>query len=233
MPNHVMNILTIKGSKERVREILNEIKDEEVGYGSIDFNKIEPMPKELEIECGSATNDGLKHYKDFVFVYTAFAKRTKDELLNIPEEKEEIFLKARKDIDREEWKLGRQAYRNELKYGAPTWYEWTNEHWGTKWNAYGYDDGCGLVGDNKISFETAWDSPLTLMKKLSVKYPDITAEVEWAEQCMGDGEGRYELKNGKLLSEYYPETQKEQSAFSDRVWNEGYGLQRTDMELTQ
>ena len=97
MPNHVMNILTIKGSEERVREILEEIKDEEVGYGSIDFNKIEPMPKELEIECGSATNDGLKHYKDFVFVYTAFAKRTKDELLNIPEEKEEIFLKARKD----------------------------------------------------------------------------------------------------------------------------------------
>ena len=47
MPNHVMNILTIKGSKERVREILEEIKDEEVGYGSIDFNKIEPMPKEL------------------------------------------------------------------------------------------------------------------------------------------------------------------------------------------
>ena len=107
MPNHVMNILTIKGSKERVREILEEIKDEGVGYGSIDFNKIEPMPKELEIECGSATNDGLKYYKDFVFVYTAFAKRTKEELLNIPEEKEEIFLKARKDIDREEWELGR------------------------------------------------------------------------------------------------------------------------------
>lgn len=71
------------------------------------------------------------------------------------------------------------------------------------------------------------------MKKLSEKYPDITAEVEWAEQYMGDGEGRYELKNGKLLSEYYPETQKEQSAFSDRVWNEGYGLQRTEMDLMQ
>ena len=71
------------------------------------------------------------------------------------------------------------------------------------------------------------------MEKLSEKYPDITAEVEWAVECMGEGEGRYELKNGKLLSEYYPETQKEQSAFSDRVWNEGYGLQRTDMDLTQ
>lgn len=71
------------------------------------------------------------------------------------------------------------------------------------------------------------------MEKLSEKYPDITAEVEWTVECMGAGEGRYELKNGKLLSEYYPETQKEQSAFSDRVWNEGYGLQKTDMDLTQ
>ena len=71
------------------------------------------------------------------------------------------------------------------------------------------------------------------MEKLFEKYPDITAEVEWTVECMGAGEGRYELKNGKLLSEYYPETQKEQSAFSDRVWNEGYGLQKTDMDLTQ
>lgn len=28
-------------------------------------------------------------------------------------------------------------YWKELKYGAPTWYEWTNKHWETKWNVYG------------------------------------------------------------------------------------------------
>lgn len=131
MPNHVMNVVTFNGSNKRVQGILEAIKADEIGYGSIDFNKIDPMPTELNIESGSKTNEGLKYYKDFVYVYTAFAKRTKDELLNIPKEKEGIFLRIRKDIDRKAWELGRQAYRNELKYGAPTWYEWTNKHCGT------------------------------------------------------------------------------------------------------
>ena len=233
MPNHVMNVVTFNGSKKKVQEILEEIKDDEIGCGSIDFNKIDPMPTELNIESGSKTNEGLKYYKDFVYVYTAFAKRTKDELLNIPKEKEEIFLRVRKDIDRKAWELGRQAYRNELKYGAPTWYEWTNMHWGTKWNAYGYDGGCGLIEDNKISFETAWSSPKELIQKLSEKYPDVKIEVEWAVEFFGSGEGRYEYKDGKLESEYYPETEKEQSEFSNRVWKEGYGAQSSSMRLTQ
>ena len=86
MPNHVMNIVTFNGSNKKMQEILEDIKDDEIGYGSIDFNKIELMPTELNIESGSKTNEGLKYYKDFVYVYTAFTKRTKDELLNIPKE---------------------------------------------------------------------------------------------------------------------------------------------------
>ena len=233
MPNHVMNVVKFNGSNKRVQEILEEIKDDEIGYGSINFNKVVPMPTELNIESGSKTNEGLKYYKDFVYVYTAFEKRTKEDLLNIPKEKEEAFLKVRKDIDRKAWELGRQAYRNELKYGAPTWHEWTNKHWGTKWNAYGYDGGCGLMEDNKISFETAWDTPKELIQKLSEKYPDVKIEVEWAVEFMGSGEGRYEYKNGELKSEYYPETEKEQCEFSNRIWEEGYGVQSGSMRLTQ
>ena len=48
----------------------------------------------------------------------------------------------------------------------------------------------------------------------------------------GSGEGRYEYKGGKLESEYYPETEKEQSEFSDRVWAEGYSA-GIGMELKQ
>lgn len=91
MPNHVMNVVTFNGNNKKLQEILEAIKADEIGYGSIDFNKIDPMPSELNIESGSKTNEGLKYYKGFVYVYTAFAKRTNDELLNIPKEKEEIF----------------------------------------------------------------------------------------------------------------------------------------------
>ena len=55
MPNHVMNVVTFNGSNKRVQEILEEIKDDEIGYGGIDFNKIDPMPTELNIESGIST----------------------------------------------------------------------------------------------------------------------------------------------------------------------------------
>ena len=93
----------------------NTIKDDELDLHSIDFNKIIPMPEGLEIESGSRTTKGLKAYRDFVDVLT-FAGANKDiDLLNIPEEKENIFLEQRKDIDIEDWKLGRQAYKNILQ----------------------------------------------------------------------------------------------------------------------
>ncbi|RXI70517.1 hypothetical protein [Clostridium tetani] len=51
MPNHITNRLVIKGEKEEVNKVLHFIKiekeyDEEInGIGTIDFNKITPMPK--------------------------------------------------------------------------------------------------------------------------------------------------------------------------------------------
>lgn len=51
MPNHITNKLVIKGKKEDINKVLDFIKiekdyNEEVnGVGTIDFNKITPMPK--------------------------------------------------------------------------------------------------------------------------------------------------------------------------------------------
>ena len=51
MPNHITNKLTIKGEKDQVMKVLYFIKvekdiDKELnGIGTIDFNKITPMPK--------------------------------------------------------------------------------------------------------------------------------------------------------------------------------------------
>ncbi len=50
MPNHITNIINIGGdncSKERILEILEAIKNDEVGIGSIDFNKIIPTPDDI------------------------------------------------------------------------------------------------------------------------------------------------------------------------------------------
>lgn len=231
MPKHVMNVVTFTGDAKKVREVLEGIQSDKYGYGSIDFNKIVPMPMELNIESSLKTSEGLKAYKDFVYMYTAFGKRTEKELLDIPKEKEEVFLKTREDMDRQAWGLGRQAYRNELKFGVPTWYEWRRDHWGTKRNAYGYDRGCGLLEYNKISFETAWYCPIELIQKISEQYPHVTVKIEWATEMARNAEGRQEYKDGKFESEYYPETREEQNEFSDRIWEEGAVMQN-GMDLT-
>lgn len=47
MPNHITNILTAHGDEKKVRAMFEAIKNDEIGIGSIDFNKIVPMPEHI------------------------------------------------------------------------------------------------------------------------------------------------------------------------------------------
>lgn len=97
MPNHVINHISLQGDPEKIRLMLEAIKSDELGVGSVDFNKIIPMPKRLDIESGSRTTRGLEFYKGFIEVYTLCGTTNMEKLHNIPEESEEIFLRQRKD----------------------------------------------------------------------------------------------------------------------------------------
>ena len=67
MPNHVINRITFTCDGDRLQQILSEIcydqRDEaEYGPGTLDFNKLKPMPKSLSIESGTSTTDGINLY---------------------------------------------------------------------------------------------------------------------------------------------------------------------------
>ena len=47
MPNHIYNIVSFQCPHEQAEEILNSVKDDAVGIGSIDFNKLIPMPDDV------------------------------------------------------------------------------------------------------------------------------------------------------------------------------------------
>lgn len=47
MPNHITTRIKITGDLEAVKRVLNKIKNDEFGMGTIDFEKIIPMPKNI------------------------------------------------------------------------------------------------------------------------------------------------------------------------------------------
>ena len=89
MPNHVMNRITLDCSDERAKEIMEAVQydpnpedEENTGLGTLDFNKLIPMPPSLMIEAGSSTEQGIEIY------LTAVNPHTKDyDLPKMPEVK--------------------------------------------------------------------------------------------------------------------------------------------------
>ena len=47
MPNHVTNIIELNGDRLEIKNLLETIKNDEIGLGSIDFEKIIPMPDNI------------------------------------------------------------------------------------------------------------------------------------------------------------------------------------------
>ncbi len=225
MPNHVTNRITIKGTDEQVQKVKEAVKSDECGLGSIDFGKIIPMPKELNIESGTRTDRGLAAYKRFVEIYTA-GKQDVDPL-HIQSEAEKAYLKSKTDVQPQDWALGRTAFQNVLKYGVPTWYEWCIKNWDTKWNAYGYQEGESCDNGNVLKFMTAWSRPGSVMDKLAAMFPEVDFTHEWADEDIGHNCGRAEYSQGECTELYCPEGDVESVEFAARVMDSdpaGWGL---------
>ena len=198
MPNYVKNILSFDGDPTQVDRLFSTIQGEN---GPVDFDKLIPMPSELEIESGSRTAAGFKKYMEFV-ADTGFST-----------EMEPAYLTAHPEIDREEWDLGKQAYQNIQKYGCPTWYEWRIQNWGAKWNASGAE-----VLDGRLSFLTAWNAPKQILEKLSQMFPSITIHHVWADEDIGHNCGDRTYKNGTVTQEHLPTGQEAVELGCD-LWN--------------
>ena len=183
MPNHITNRLSIIGTEEQVAQVRAEIRGEEADR-FIDFHKIAPIPKELE---GTVSPMRIVSQEEY----------------DIQEKKI-----ATNDLTENEknWGISRsltQALADEYKakFGHCDWYGWQTANWGTKWNAYDqYSDD-----DNVIEFNTAWSTPYSLLVNLSKKYPQVTFEVEYADEDFGYNVGKFTLLNGEVSDENIPD----------------------------
>lgn len=248
MPNHVMNRITLDCSDERAKEIMealmydpNPDDEEGTGFGTLDFNKLIPMPPSLMIEAGSSTEQGIEIY------LTAVNPNAPD--YDLPKMPEDRFEKLVNDLNAERrfslykpylseeevqkytryssfGKLadtGKQAINNMINYGATTWYDWSIKNWGTKWNSYD-----SWKGDDKgFQFSTAWSAPHPVLDALAKKYPDVRITHEWADEDIGQNCGRCEFENGECVYDWEPQSHKEALEFATGVWGdtpEDYGM---------
>lgn len=205
MPNHVHNELYFEAdNKERISELLNAIKGEDTAF---DFNKIIPMPKELEIESGSRGEWGLKAYKEFL--------RTGVKPKEITDE-----WGHTRSVEDKDFELGKQYYNNIEKYGHATWYSWACDNWNTKWNAYDVEE---LV--DGVVFLTAWDAPFPVIKALSEMFPDVRITHYFADEDLGYNCGKYSYIGGNVedISEF-EEGSDEALEFACDIWGYDYDV---------
>lgn len=185
MPNWVTNKLSIRGTDNQIEQILSAIAEKEkkdaTSRSLIDFNNIIPMPADLNVEKSSRGDQGLEYITGLAKSETKVSVcKTWDKLTQ--EQKDNCLL------------FGAKYLTNIMRYGYPTWYEWCIQNWGTKWNARNASK-CG----NIIFFDTAWSTPEPIIKALSVKYPDVTFEVEYADEDVGNNVGSYSYKSGEQI----------------------------------
>lgn len=91
-------------------------------------------------------------------------------------------------------------------YGKNNWFDWSNEFWGTKWNAL----DARLEG-TEYYFDTAWSPCSPVIKVLAKHFPEATMRYTYYESgCCFCGVEEY--KNGELVYtlrgnyyEYYDE----------------------------
>lgn len=220
MPNFVANTLAFDGDPERIKDMLAAIQNDAYGLGTISFDKIIPMPPELNIAAGSKSREGLQLYTEFMKMYSMSQSLTKEDMLNVPEEIEEDYFQVRPGIDRETWELGKKSFRNLQKYGAPDWYDWRIQNWDTKWDAGGYEENVDYSKCDKLAFTTAWSEPAQVIQKLSEMYPNIEITHQWSEEQLTVSCGRAVYLAGEQI-EYEPRQDTPGAEeFSLEVWHQ-------------
>ena len=210
MPNHVTNQIMVQNddaSHTKLLELAVFLKPDNGTLGDIDFNKLLPMPEELNIEAGSRGEDGLKLYSQFIKESTMLsianmeASKSEDEANRHVSELVDKYAKIA-DENPETWELGVKYYENLQKYGTRHWYDWRNKHWKTKWNAYNCTPW--KEGSDRLEFCTAWNSVVKLMSMLSERFPETKITYRWADEDLGYNVGELEIKDGLITDERLP-----------------------------
>lgn len=252
MPNWVENNVCFTAKKRDLLDMLEKISFNDAPLGTLDFNKVIPMPPSLNIESGSMT--------DLSIVYYASERLTKpvEDIRDIPAVKHnvansfsndwvaEVYRRCKEWEERGEgdkmYADGMVYINNYDKYGCTTWYDWCIRNWGTKWNLSREDGGETPQWDDlpddaeceyNMTFQTAWSTPSPVMLRLSELFPEINIEVKFADEDLGVNCGLYELYGGEILEDCDKDGSDEAFEFACEVWGYDPDEMREEYEMDE
>lgn len=210
MSYDVMNALTFEGADAQIEQLLAFIQDDSKGRGSIDFGKIIPMPKELDIETSLSADNAIYMYLAAVnprMPDMGAAKWPQETYLKVAEQigrcreqnyAEQSQAEIKKILKFEKQssllKLGERLVRNYQKYGCGDFDEWRVKKWGTRWNAWEYAYNSDL---HRLTFFTDRAAAVSIVQKLSEQFPDVKLTLNWIGEDYQSDVGCMVAHNGQ------------------------------------
>lgn len=216
MPNHVSSICRITGPADDIARFRAECirSDHEDGRETLDFNAVAPMPAILR---GTVEGSWAEQGAEALLIVggktpvhgSLIWRRIAEATTIFNGQSDATIARQWLDAHPEGEAEGKARLAAIEETGFASWYDWSIATWGTKWNAYGYGEADpGFKCDFAFEFQSAWDFPEPIFRKLAERYPalifDIVAFDEgWNFALIGQFNGEDDFRDVEATAALY------------------------------
>lgn len=232
MPNHVTNIIKLVGSKTKINQLLNDIKQDGLPIGTIDFNKIIPMPKTFDMLSDYWQNIAIDIYFSAInpdnenYFIEKFNIKEYKKLLNEVQPRltchkinDTISFETAVEKSKEFYAYITEKNDEVITDGEDIFlcgkiiienirlYHFKDSiHWAIyNWGTKwnAYDANEFDEETSSLQFRTAWSPAIPVIEELAKKYPEVEFYFRYADEDIGCNTG-YAYYNRKT----YPPSKK-------------------------
>lgn len=204
MPNYITNELTCE-RKETLDSLAGGPEEQ-----FIDFEKLIPMPAMLKGDVDELTKDWAAVALGIANLNTlrqqhpnpgdSFRKGDYGSAAKVVTQWNLAKMLTEgpfpKDYDDERFEKLINCMRCLKQYGHASWYEWSIQNWGVKWNAGDQK----RISDTVVRFTTAWAAPLKVLNALALRHPEEKFRLRWADEDTGSNAGDITVKGDQVVS---------------------------------